>query len=68
MQLLGEKVGWCDYGNWIKYEQINFTHSAPIGHLPLTWVVPSTFSGYWLACFASAGWGRILNRVIECNI
>lgn len=65
--LLGEKVGWCNHRNWIKYEQINFTNDAPMGHLPITWLVPSKFSGYWLARFASAGWRVFLNRIIECE-
>ncbi|WP_353932291.1 GUN4 domain-containing protein [Okeanomitos corallinicola TIOX110] len=65
--LLAKQVGWCNDGNWIKCEQINFTNDAPVGHLPITWLVPSTFSGYWLARFASAGWRVLLKRIIECE-
>lgn len=65
--LLAEQVGWCREDNWINHEQINFTNDAPVGHLPITWLVPSTFSMYWSARFASAGWRLLLNRVRECS-
>lgn len=42
---------------------------SKLSHLlaQLTWLVPSKFSGYWLARFASAGWRLLLNRMIECS-
>ena len=60
-------VGWRSGGNWINYDQVNFTGDAPMGHLPLTWLVPSTFSMYWSSRFASAGWKLLFNRLEDCS-
>jgi len=65
---LAELVGWKKGVNWINYDQISFSNDANIGHLPLTWVVPSTFSIYWSSRFASAGWKRLLSRIEICKI
>lgn len=64
---LAEIVGWKNETNWINYNQINFSDRAKVGHLPLTWVVPSTFSVYWSSRFAIAGWKRLLNRLESCQ-
>lgn len=65
---LAELVGWRNGDKWINYQEINFSIHAPVGHLPLTWLVPSTFGMYWLARFSSPGWRSILQRVGECNL
>ena len=67
-QQLAERVGWRKGDKWIKYDEIMFASVAPAGHLPLTWLVPSTFSMYWLARFASAGWRLLLQKAGECNL
>jgi hypothetical protein len=67
-KLLAEKVGWQKNNQWIKTENINFSLNAPKGHLPLTWLIPTTFSTYWSSRFASAGWGLIFKRMAECKI
>lgn len=66
-QELSKLVGWYNGDRWINYQAINFTHNAPRGHLPLTWLVPSTFSSYWLARFASHSWRAILERMTQCQ-
>ncbi len=63
---LAKLTGWRIKNDWINYEQIDFSDYAPQGHLPLTWVVPTTFSMYWLSRFASAGWTLLLNRWEKC--
>ena len=63
---LADYAGWRNGEDWINYNQVNFTADAPVGHLPLTWLVPTTFSMYWSSRFASAGWKLLLNRVEEC--
>lgn len=63
-----DRVGWRNGEQWIGYNQIKFTLDAPVGHLPITWLVPTTFWMYWLARFASAGWRLLLERAIECNL
>lgn len=65
---LAQRVGWCNGEKWIGYNQINFTDRAPVGHLPITWLVPTTFWMYWLARFASAGWRMLLERTADCDI
>lgn len=65
---LSKLVGWYNGDQWISYQAINFSINAPIGHLPLTWLIPSTFSSYWLARFASHSWQAILTRMTECQI
>ena len=64
---LAERVGWRNGDKWIGYNEINFTYNAPVGHLPITWLVPTTFWMYWLARFASAGWRMLLERAAECE-
>lgn len=65
---LAERVGWRQGDKWIKYDEIIFASAAPAGHLPITWLVPSTFSMYWLARFASAGWRLLLQKAGDCNL
>jgi hypothetical protein len=65
---LAERVGWRKGDKWIKYDEIMFASAAPAGHLPITWLVPSTFSMYWLARFASAGWRLLLQKAADCNL
>ncbi len=63
---LSDYVGWRHGNDWLNYHQVNFADDAPKGHLPLTWLVPTTFSMYWSSRFASAGWKLLLNRFEEC--
>ena len=32
---MGDRVGWRQAGKWLYYDRINFTQTAPSGHLPL---------------------------------
>lgn len=32
----GDRVGWRKWGQWRKYDQLNFSDYAPVGHLPAT--------------------------------
>lgn len=65
---LAERVGWRVGEKWIQYQEVNFTGNAPAGHLPITWLVPSSFWMYWLARFASAGWRLLLERAEACQL
>ncbi|MBD2186007.1 GUN4 domain-containing protein [Planktothrix sp. FACHB-1355] len=65
---LAERVGWRNGEKWIGYNEITFTDDVPVGHLPITWLVPTSFWMYWLARFASAGWRLLLERASNCQI
>ncbi len=65
-QLAGQ-VGWRCEQRWIDYNQIIFDSDAPTGHLPITWLVPTSFWMYWSARFASPGCRLLLERLEECN-
>jgi hypothetical protein len=34
---MGDRVGWRQAGEWLYYDRLNFTQTAPSGHLPLGW-------------------------------
>ncbi|WP_102947629.1 GUN4 domain-containing protein, partial [Cylindrospermopsis raciborskii] len=58
----GERVGWRKQGSWLNYSELNFSLSAPTGHLPwLRWD-----EGYgirkWVLEISS-----LLSRHVECN-
>ena len=65
---LAQQVGWRRGDKWIGYNEIDFTSDAPVGHLPITWLVPTSFWMYWLARFASPGWRLLLERAVECKL
>lgn len=66
-QLLAERVGWRRGDKWISYNDVTFNRSAPVGHLPVTWLVPSSFWMYWSARFAKPGWRLLLERIENCQ-
>jgi hypothetical protein len=66
-QLLAERVGWRRGDEWISYNDVTFNRSAPVGHLPVTWLVPSSFWMYWSARFAKPGWRLLLKRIENCQ-
>lgn len=66
--LLAETVGWRIGDRWLNYEDLIFDISAPVGHLPVTWLVPTTFWMYWQARFARVGWELLLSRFHSCQI
>jgi len=65
---LASQVGWLLKNNWLKYEDLTFTNQAPKGHLPIAWLVPISFSDYWIARFARVGWNLIFDRLESCGI
>jgi len=42
MEKLGELLGWRDNGYWIYYEDLTFDMKAPLGHLPVDWLIGSS--------------------------
>ncbi len=62
---MGDRVGWRQGGQWLSYRDLNFSQTAPSGHLPysdIKWKFRGT--GYY------AGWrsyGPLLSRHAECN-
>lgn len=66
--LLADKVGWREGDKWLGYEDLIFEYRAPIGHLPISWVVPNSSVSFWVARFAGAGWGLLLARAKSCNL
>ncbi|MGB3513744.1 MAG: GUN4 domain-containing protein [Microcoleaceae cyanobacterium] len=65
---LAQKVGWRSGDRWLNYEDLIFDITAPVGHLPVTWLVPTTFSIYWQTRFARVGWELLLSRLDSCQI
>ena len=51
---MGDCVGWRRRGNWLAYSDLNFTQTAPSGHLPWHW-------GIGGVCIS------LLSRYAECN-
>ncbi|MFB2646238.1 GUN4 domain-containing protein, partial [Raphidiopsis sp. BLCC-F218] len=35
---MGDRVGWRQGGEWLSYSQLNFSQTAPSGHLPARWL------------------------------
>lgn len=64
---LAELVGWRVGDNWLNYDSLTFDKTAPVGHLPVTWLVPTTFSIYWQSRFAPIGWQLLLSRWETCQ-
>ena len=63
---LAKIVGWRIGDRWLNYDNIIFDISAPAGHLPVSWLVPTTFGMYWQARFACVGWELLLSRFHSC--
>lgn len=38
-----QSVGWCEGDSWLKYEKLNFSLNAPVGHFPYCrgWIFPT---------------------------
>lgn len=64
---LAERVGWRRGDEWISYNDVIFNKLAPVGHLPLTWLVPTSFWMYWSARFAKPSWRLLLERIENCQ-
>ncbi|MGF1488378.1 MAG: GUN4 domain-containing protein [Prochloraceae cyanobacterium] len=64
---LAGKVGWRLRETWLKYEDLRFTNKARQGHLPVAWLVPISFSDYWIARFARVGWNLLFDRLNSCD-
>jgi hypothetical protein len=61
---MGDRVGWRQAGKWLYYDRINFTQTAPSGHLPLM--------GSWNGSMKIVLWIyewkiSLLSRHAECN-
>ena len=67
---MGDRVGWRRGGYWLAYSDLNFSQTAPSGHLPLRsckwlWEKSSRFKNKvygWRSMFTS-----LLSRYAECN-
>jgi hypothetical protein len=56
---MGDRVGWRQAGKWLYYDQINFTQTAPSGHLPYCGCMLDSRYIYYTVWF--------LSRHAECN-
>lgn len=65
---LAAQVGWRSGDKWLNYEELIFDITAPVGHLPVTWLVPTTFGIYWQTRLARVGWELIFSRLDSCQI
>ena len=60
----GDRVGWRRSGSWLTYGDLNFSLSAPRGHLPgLGRMVGGRFWGGWYDVIDSF----LLSRHVDCN-
>lgn len=72
----GDKVGWRVNERWIRYSDVTFSTSAPVGHLPLVvggvgwggfllWVVGGGLfgGGVWGEC----GFSSLASRLVKCK-
>lgn len=64
---LAQRVGWRVGDTWLNYNELTFDKQAPVGHLPITWLVPTTFWMYWQGRFARVGWELLLSRWQTCQ-
>lgn len=64
---LAQRVGWRVGETWLNYKELTFDKNAPVGHLPITWLVPTTFWMYWQGRFARVGWELLLSRWQTCQ-
>jgi hypothetical protein len=60
---MGDRIGWRQGGQWLSYRDLNFSQTAPSGHLPVTaarhWLAGEWFVVWWLS--------SLLSRHAECN-
>lgn len=65
-QEFGEKMGWYQENNWLKYDQLNFTENAPEGHLPILGDGQIWFVGGWEGSFKN--FSLFLEKLISCQL
>ncbi|NJQ98492.1 MAG: GUN4 domain-containing protein [Hydrococcus sp. CSU_1_8] len=65
----GELVGWYERGHWLNYRDLNFSHSAAVGHLPVCFVdvlnragIARDVCGWWRLGFVA-----LIHRLDECQ-
>ena len=59
---MGDRVGWRQRGQWLSYRDLNFSQTAPSGHLPYA------YFAYWYIWFGvRSGPSSLLSRHAECN-
>jgi serine/threonine protein kinase len=63
---MGDRVGWRQGGEWLSYSDLNFSQTAPSGHLPralggLPW------ASEWRRLFLLPTVTSLLSRHAECN-
>lgn len=59
LQELGDRVGWRRDNQWLDYEELDFTLSAPPGCHP---------SGWWRSAYGAKMAIYFIARLIRCNI
>lgn len=62
----GEKLGWYVDNSWRHYDQLNFSTSAPIGHLPVMGDSQVWFVSGWEGSYD--GFSNLLLRLIQCHL
>jgi len=62
----GEKVGWYSDDSWQHYDQLNFSTSAPMGHLPIMGDSQVWFVSGWEGSYD--GFSNLLLRLIQCRL
>lgn len=62
----GENVGWYQEDKWLKYDQLNFSNNAPLGHLPVMGDGLIWFVGGWEGSFKA--FSTLLLKLIQFNI
>jgi hypothetical protein len=57
---MGDRIGWRQGGQWLSYRDLNFSQTAPSGHLP-------TVDGSVVSYGGGRWWPSLLSRHAECN-
>lgn len=70
---LAERVGWRRNGQWIKYNNLNFSINAPEGHLPVRiiaeeWDVSIRNPKRTRVASMEVLWTDLTARIVKCNI
>lgn len=61
---LGDRIKWRVNNNYVSYEKLTFSMTAPMGHLPSPLL---GFGGVWFV-WVVGGWSSLAQRLVKCSI
>ena len=63
-QEFGAKVGWYRENSWLRYDELDFTLNAPVGHLPILGDGLVWFVGGWQG--GGQAFSALMSRMTKC--